>query len=75
MKPILVYNEPTDTIRQMPQNYLIAHKVGIKWICEPDLSADKKLCIRVFTELLNYESKYCINGPELLAKVTPNSLF
>ena len=75
MENILSFCDYSQTIRQMPQNYLIAAKRGNCWICEPDLAADKNLCIRVFTELLNFESKYCQNGLELLAKLTPNADF
>lgn len=73
MTPILSFCEYSQTIRQLPQNYLIARKSGIRWICEPDLSADKELCTRVFLELMNFDSKYCQNGLELLAKLTLNS--
>ena len=73
MNPILSYNEYSKTIRQLPENYLIAHKDGNKWICEPDLAANKELCARVFLELMNFESKYETNGLALLAKLTPNS--
>jgi len=70
-RPILGYCDYSETIRQMPENYLIAHKDGNAWKCEPDLAADKELCIKVFTELLNYESKWQTSGIELLAKLTP----
>ena len=75
MNPILSFCEYSQTIRQLPQNYVIAHISDRKWICEPDLAADKELCTRVFLELMNFESKYCQDGLELLAKLTPNSEF
>ncbi|MEN8122938.1 MAG: hypothetical protein ABFS35_21540 [Bacteroidota bacterium] len=75
MKPVLVYNEPTNTIRQMPQNYLIARGTINGWTTDGvDMAADKDLATRVFLELFNFESKYG-TGLELLAKVTPNSDF
>ena len=70
-RPILGYCDYSETIRQMPENYLIAHKDGNAWKCVPDLAANKELCIKVFTELLNHESKYQASGLELLAKLTP----
>ena len=74
MKPILIYQTDSDTIRQMPQNYCIAYKRENRWICEPDLAADKDLSMRVFTALFEYENKYG-TGLELLSKVTPNKDF
>jgi hypothetical protein len=53
---------------------LIAGMVNDKWICEPDLSADKELVMRVFTVILDYDVKYG-SGLNLLSKVTPNNKF
>ncbi len=72
MKPILSYEQGSETIRQLPQNYLIAHKQNNRWICEPDLAADKKLANRVFNALFEFEAKYG-SGLYLLSKVTPNN--
>ena len=62
MENYLVYNRASETIRQMPQNYLVAHsadeKATSKWICEPDLAADMDMCVKVFKLLLNYDFKY-----------------
>ncbi len=71
------YDTYSDTIRQMPQNYIIAHRntPAKSWICEPDLAANKDLCVRVFTELMNWDSKYANDPLQLLAKITPNSDF
>ena len=81
MENILIYQKGSETIRQMPQSYLIAYKnhgnqVGQPehWICEPDISADKKLATRVFLALFDYDTKYG-DGLNLLSKVTPNSQF
>lgn len=43
----LVYCEKTRTIRQLPQNYLIA-QYTTHWICDPDLAANISLCVKVF---------------------------
>ena len=75
MKPILAYQQVSNTIRQLPQNYMIASFENRRWVCEPDLAADHRLCLRVFKELLNYDSKYESNGLKLLAKLTPNHIF
>lgn len=75
MESILSFCDYSQTIRQQPENYLIAAFNGTKWICEPDLAASKTLCTRVFLELMNHESKYQKDGLKLLAKLTPNSEF
>ena len=72
---VLSFCDYSNTIRQLPQNYLIASYDGNKWISEPDLAADKELCVRVYLELMNYESKYQKDGLKLLSKLTPNSDF
>lgn len=74
MENILIYDEGSETIRQMPQNYLIAHKVKGHWVCEPDLAADKELATRVFIALFDFDVKYG-TGLNLLSMVTPNSDF
>ena len=53
----IVYNEYTETIRQMPQNYMIAIKNG-PWVMSPDLAADPKIVCAVTLALLEYENKY-----------------
>ena len=47
----IVYNEYTETIRQMPQNYMIAIKNGA-WVMSPDLAADPKIVCAVTVALL-----------------------
>lgn len=74
MENILCYEQETETIRQLPQNYLIAYKRHNEWICNPDLAADKELCNRVFNALLIYENKYG-SGLNLLSEITPNKDF
>lgn len=55
----LVYNEATDTIRQSPQNYHIAHKQAGYWVCDPDPAADKHLVLKLFNEIFeNHDSKW-----------------
>lgn len=67
MENTLVFEKETQTIRQMPQNYLIAHQDHGRWVCEPDLAADKNLVLRVFCALFSFDEKYG-DGPNLLAK-------
>jgi hypothetical protein len=74
MQPTLVFQEGSQTIRQMPENYLIAHREFGRWICDPDLAADKELATRVFLALFDFDTHYG-DGLNLLAKVTPNEEF
>jgi hypothetical protein len=73
MNPTLVYEVSSETIRQMPQNYLIAHwDVGQRrWLCDPDIAADKELATRVFLALFDFETRYNRDGLNL-SMVTPN---
>ena len=54
----LVYNAATDTIRQMPQNYLIAYREHGRWICDTDGAADQGLAVQVFLRLYKYDYQY-----------------
>jgi len=74
MQNILVFNQYSQTIRQVPQNYIIASNQKGYWMLDFDLSADKELVLRVCEALFTYENRYC-TGIELLSKVTPNEEF
>lgn len=63
----LVYSESSESIRQMPENYLIAHKQNGAWICNPDLSANSDLCVKVFrTIIYSYANKYTATGQQII---------
>ena len=64
----VIYQPYSNTIRQVPENYLIAYRRIDGWICDPDLAANKELCTIVFLELFNLKSKYG-TGDELLMKI------
>ncbi len=72
-KSTLVFDSYSTTLRQMPENYLIAHvKKETKfksWVCEPDLAADRKLCMKVFAALLTHENKYQQDGNVLVETI------
>jgi hypothetical protein len=74
MEPVLSFQDNSETIRQLPENYLIAYRSNGRWICEPDLAANKELAIRVFLALFDHDTKYG-DGLNLLSKVTPNGDF
>ena len=66
-KPYIVYNEYTDTIRQMPENYLIARRRNKYnyWIVDPDMAADQNLATEVFLALFIFDLKY-ESGPTVV---------
>ncbi len=75
MKKYLIYQQSSDTIRQMPENYLIASRAHGSWIAEPDLAADKHMAIKVFTLLLDYNNKYEASGTKLLDRINKKWTF
>ena len=64
MKNEIVYCSYSETIRQMPQNYMIASKKNTEWgersswYIDPDLAADPKVVCAVTLAMLEYENKY-----------------
>jgi len=45
-----IYQDSTQTIRLMPQNYLIAFKYNNRFVFGPDLAVDKKIQKKIFEE-------------------------
>ena len=64
MKNEIVYCSYSETIRQMPQNYMLASKKNADWgeksywHIDPDLAADPKIVCAVTLSLMEYENKY-----------------
>ena len=54
----LIYQAGSDTVRQMPENYLVAYRRERRWICDPDPSADVELATKVFILLFQFGYKY-----------------
>jgi len=75
----VIYQESTKTLRQMPENYLLAQKSTPKgcvdnWRCDPDMAADNRVAIQTFkTVCLIYRHKYEARG-EYLADLINKSL-
>lgn len=62
-----IYNEYSESIRQMPQNYLIAHKSNHAWKCEPDLAADMDFATKVFRTINHsHANKYLATGEQII---------
>ena len=72
----LVYEPGSETIRQMPENYMIAHRSidanspdwREYWIADPDVACNPVLAIDLFILLLNYEGRYA-TGEELMRRL------
>jgi len=58
MKTKLIHAPYSDTIRQMPENYLIAYRKNRRWRCDPDLACNKELATKLFLRLFEYENCY-----------------
>jgi hypothetical protein len=71
-REIFAYCDETETIRTMPSNYLVAYKVGNRWLCEPDLAVSEKMAVKCFKALLKHENKYG-DGMNLLNAITPTN--
>jgi hypothetical protein len=69
----LSYQKSTDTIRQLPENYCIAYKINNRWICDPDIAANRDLSNKVFNVLFEHEFRYG-DGLKLLSKVMKKEL-
>jgi len=70
-KKTVVFQPGSRTFRQMPDNYLLAFRMGYhnEWVCNPDLAADKDICAAVFKVInASFDNKYG-NGDELLVKI------
>jgi len=75
-KQFLVYEPGSETIRQMPENYMVAHRSLEEnspsyqpyWVCDPDVACNPVLAIDLFILLLNYEGRYA-TGPELMGRL------
>lgn len=73
-KPHLEYCDYSKTIRQMPENFIVAQQEDENtntpyWVCIPDLAVDIDLSTKVFQALLDFGCKYG-SGLNLLERVT-----
>ena len=55
---MFIFDETSDTIRQMPENYVIMTRIGMRWVVDPDKAMGIKLATKVFelvfSEMINY---------------------
>jgi hypothetical protein len=67
-KQRLIYQEGSDTIRQMPENYLVAHWRGPSngWASDPDIAANPDLCVSAYRTIIHsFANKYLATGNEI----------
>jgi hypothetical protein len=70
MKEWLMYEYSTMTIRQMPQNYMIAHKKNGEWICNSDPACNEEFALLVFLLTLRHHHLRWGSGETLLEALT-----
>jgi len=63
------YCESTDTIRLMPQNYLVARKYHRGWIVDADMAVPVELASKVFHVVHTEHSTRYGTGPYLLSRI------
>ena len=74
----LIFEKESRTIRQTPQNYLIAHFDHNErcWKCVPDLAADKGLATQVFLALFDHDAKWNDgDGNLILSKISNQDIY
>ena len=72
MQPTIFYDAYSDTLRQAPQNYLLAVRKDRRWVCDADPACDRKLIVRLFLAVfVNYEIRY--GDPEKVVDFIMNS--
>ena len=54
----LGFHPETNSIRQVPDNYLIAYKRYERWVIDPDRNSDKELCLLLLEAIFDYEVRY-----------------
>lgn len=65
----IIFDPNSKTIRQMPENYLLAECCGSRWICDPDSACNKDIAVLVFETLMIQTNKYG-SGENLLSEIT-----
>lgn len=70
MKYEVVLQKSSRSVRQMPQNYCIAHQnIGQEWICNPDAAADPELCLIVFKAIRRTHEAKWGDGTSLMFEI------
>lgn len=65
----LIFQSSTGTIRQMPQNYLVAHWDINKWVSEPDMAVSVDTMVLMTRALADFNTKFSKDGNVVIAKM------
>ncbi len=58
-----------NTIRQYPQNLLIAQRINNRWVVDPDGSADRKLVHEVFSVIVDRHMGAYQSGEQIVMEI------
>ena len=65
-KHTIIWQDGSQTIRLMPQNYLLAHKRDGRFVVEPDAAVPVKIATKVFvTVFASYKARWQTSGQVL----------
>ena len=67
----VTYCTYSETIRQYPQNYVLASFRDNRWVMEPDLAADKRIVVALTLSLMEHENKRSKNGVHAIMGMAP----
>ena len=65
------YCDKSETIRQMPQNYMLAKFEHNRWVMEPDLAADRNVVVSLTLSLMEHSHKWNKNGIHAILGMSP----
>jgi hypothetical protein len=57
-KKTLIYQKDSGTIRQMPENYMVAVNMNGRWVLDFDSACNQRLVTKVLLRLFQYEYTY-----------------
>ena len=66
MEKSIGYCNVSNTIRQYPENYMLAHWNGSCWLMEPDLASDKKVVVALTLVFMEHEHKWTKNASKAM---------
>lgn len=66
------YCSYSNTIRQFPQNYMLAYNNGKVWLMEPDLNSDRGLVVALTLALMDFEMKYSKDSLSIILETCQN---
>ena len=68
----IVFNRYSETLRQQPHNYVLAHRNSNRWICDPDLAADTDVVKATFQATFSFQGRH--GDGDILAMIANKNL-